>query len=209
MGQRESLRIGRPPRRLEAVWDAPPGHRDGVVLCHPHPQFGGSMDDAVVVAVADALVAGGRATLRFNFGGVGRSEGGWGGGAAELLDVATAADAVAERLGPDGVLSLVGYSFGAWAATQSASGLPRVARVVAVAPPLSFFEWSALDALAPRTAIVVGTRDQYCPADRLAAVRAASVDRIEGADHFLAGCETAVARRVVAALDRPDLARPA
>ena len=71
-----ALTIGRPPRLLEADLAAPEGApRAGAVLCHPHPQYGGDMENPVVVAAGRALVSAGVAALRFNFGGVGASQG--------------------------------------------------------------------------------------------------------------------------------------
>src|SRR2546430_16855550 len=84
LARERSLTINTGRRELEARLAAPAiKTRAGAVLCHPHPEYGGSMDNAVVVTVASALVARGFATLRFNFGGGGRSGGGFGGGLAE------------------------------------------------------------------------------------------------------------------------------
>src|SRR5512144_2084306 len=106
---------------LEAVLSQADGPaRGGAVLCHPHPEYGGTMDVAVVVAVARALAERGWSALRFNFGGVGRSGGRYAGGTEERHDVAVAADALAARVSTDVPLALVGYSFGAWVATMAA-----------------------------------------------------------------------------------------
>ncbi len=198
----ERLAIGAPPRVLEAVLWLPDGQpRGGAVVCHPHPEYGGDMQVGVVVAVARALVERGVAALRFNFGGVGRSGGRYDGGRAEQGDIAAAVEAMAARLGPDGPLALVGYSFGAWVAALAAPGLPRVGRVVAVAPPLAFFDWRTLDRLGLPMGVVVGDRDQLCPAHRLEALRdLVVVTTLEGADHLLAGYEARAAEAVCAHL---------
>ena len=166
------------------------------VVCHPHPQYGGDMDNPVVVAVADALARAGMTALRFNFGGVGRSEGqSLGQGTEEQCDVGAAEAALAARV-PEGTpLAIVGYSFGAWAGTLAALGLPRVTHVVAVGPPLAFFDFDFVDKLEARFDVVVGDRDQYCPLsalDRLEAAHAVRAVRLAGADHFLVGFDAQV-----------------
>jgi uncharacterized protein len=163
------------------------------------------MESAVVVATALGLAAAGVAALRFNFGGVGASEGAYGHGHDEACDVGAAVTAVASRLPARTPLAIVGYSFGAWVGARAASGLPEVASVVAIAPPLSFFDWGFLRTLDRAFAVVVGDRDQYCPlADLerlLASVDAAPPTVLRGADHFFAGREREVAAAVVAAVD--------
>ncbi len=173
--------------------------RAAAVVCHPHPQYGGDMRNAVVVAVADALAAAGVAALRFDFGGVGASGGTYDGGRAEQCDVGAAEAGLAARLPTGTPLAIVGYSFGAWVGAMAAQGLPRVARVVAVGPPLAFFDWGFATALRPRLRIVVGERDQYCPREALDRLTAGGVPTtiVAGADHFFAGFEPRVGRTVV------------
>jgi alpha/beta superfamily hydrolase len=192
----ERLAIGSPPRRLDGVLDVPAGARAGAVVCHPHPQYGGNMDNEVVVAVAAALAARGHAVLRFNFGGVGRSQGEYGGGEAELGDLRAAIDALRHRLPPAMPLLLAGYSFGAWVALRVAGDAPGVTAVVAVAPPLAFFDWGFLNGVPVPVTFVVGDGDQYCPAGRLRQAvtdARATLRTIAGADHFFVGREDEVA----------------
>jgi len=175
--------------------------RGGAVVCHPHPQYGGEMRNPVVEAVVRALVDAGWMALRFNFGGVGRSGGTYSGGSEEIGDVTVALKAVTERLPPGTPRLLAGYSFGAWAGAMAARDLDRLHRVVAVAPPLAFFDWSFAGSLRAPLAIVVGDQDQYCPRASLDALAAtlgdrASVAIIPRADHFLAGREDDVAAAV-------------
>jgi alpha/beta superfamily hydrolase len=163
------------------------------------------MRNAVVVAVAEALARAGVAALRFDFGGVGASEGRSGTGDEERCDVGAAEAAVAARVPAGTPLAIVGYSFGAWVGMQAAVGLPRVGRVVAVAPPLAFFDFAFASTLVASLDVVVGDRDQYCPGDaldRLARVRPVRTTVLPGADHFLAGFEAAAGdavARIVAA----------
>jgi len=200
------LTIGAGPRALEArLADVGPAPCAGAVLCHPHPEYGGSMDNAVVVAVASALAAGGFTTLRFNFGGVGRSEGGFSGGPAEVDDARAAFAALTGLLPPGKPLVVVGYSFGAWVALRLAAEAPGLRHVVAVGPPLGFLDWSFLDAVPAPITFVAGDRDQFCDRARLARVLTAHAGRIElrtigGADHFLLGREDEAATAVRDAL---------
>jgi hypothetical protein len=131
---------------------------------------------------------------------VGDSGGTRGNGAEERCDVGAAEAALVERM-PDGMpLAIVGYSFGAWVGAMAACGLPRVRRVVAVAPPLAFFDWGFAATRHPPLAVVVGDRDQYCPTDALRRLQATGdvpATVIAGADHFFAGRVTEVGDAVV------------
>ena len=161
------------------------------------------MDNGVVVAVTAALVRAGLTTLRFNFAGVGASEGAYGGGHEEQCDVGAAEAALAELVPAGTPIVVVGYSFGAWVGTMAAQGLRRVARVVAVAPPLSFFDWEFVRSLRQPLAVVVGDRDRYCPRDaldRLLASHRIRASVLAGADHFFGGREDEAARAVVESL---------
>jgi alpha/beta superfamily hydrolase len=192
--------IGPESRRLRAALGSPAGSaRGGAVVCHPHPDYGGDMDNAVVVSLVRALLAEGWATLRFDFGPhAGRDE------AAAVADVRVALASLAESLGDARPLALVGYSFGGWVACRAAAGGAAVARLVAIAPPLDLVDRTLLGAPDVPIRIVVGDRDTYCSAASVAAVQAADrrieVDVLRGADHFFGGRENDVAARVVAAL---------
>ena len=199
--------IGDPPRRLDGVLARPAGAVvGGAVVCHPHPQYGGSMDNPVVVSVARRLAGDGLVVLRFDFGGVGASQGSYSDGPEEIADVGRAVAHLARTLPAGTPITLAGYSFGAWAATQAATNV-RVGHVIAIAPPLAFFEWGFVAGLAMPLTVVVGTEDRFCPPDRLAALRGGdgrpvSVVSIPGADHFLAGREDEVAAAVSGARSR-------
>jgi alpha/beta superfamily hydrolase len=161
------------------------------------------MDNQVVVAVSEALARAGIAALRFNFGGVGASEGTYDDGREEQCDVGAAEAALTARMPPGTPVVIVGYSFGAWVGTMAAQGLPRVTRVVAVAPPLAFFDWSFARTLRQRLAVVVGDHDSYCPLatlDRLAAEHRLQTTVLAGADHFFGGREHEAGRAVVESL---------
>ena len=207
MVREERLTIGPATRALEAMLTLPAAPLAGAVVAHPHPEYGGTMDNTVVVAIAEALADAGMAVLRFNFGGVGRSTGRFTGGPGEIEDVRVALGGLAQRL-PDLSLALVGYSFGAWAALGAAAGMiGQVRQLVAVGPPLAFLDWSMLGTTSLPVTFVVGDRDQFCPPDRLAAVLESSGNRIAcrrlgGADHFLVGREGEVGAMVAELLPR-------
>lgn len=164
--------------------------RGGVVVCHPHPLYGGDRFHPVVDAIFRRLPNEGWRTVRFDF------RAAHDGGTAERLDVVAALDAV-DGTGPAYV---VGYSFGALVALSTQD--PRIAGVVAIAPPLG------PDAPAPAVpALVLSPRhDQFCPPERVEPIMRgwpdAAFDVIESADHFLVGAASGVAARVAAWLAR-------
>ncbi len=162
----------------------------GLVLCHPHPLYGGDMDNPVVMRCAEVAREEGIATLRFNFRGVGSSKGAHDGGRGEMEDVGLALAALGDRLSGQPV-GLLGYSFGAWV-TARLMAERRPARALGlVAPPLALMPLPALDPSASRLLVVAGTRDTYCPRgdlERLARdLAGAQVERVQEADHFFFG----------------------
>lgn len=112
------------------------------VVCHPHPLFGGTMDNKVVTTLARAVHEGGIATLRFNFRGVGASAGTFDDGRGETADAAAVADHGAQRW-PGRELVLAGFSFGAYVALRL-SQERATRRLITVAPPVDRFDFSAL-----------------------------------------------------------------
>jgi alpha/beta superfamily hydrolase len=179
---------------LEARVTSPPAPRAGVVLAHPHPLYGGDMDNPVVVRLAEVLGEAGLATLRFNFRGVGASTGVHGNGADEQHDVEAARSHLAAMLGADRPLLLAGYSFGAAVVAAVAPRHPELGGVVLVAPPLARVDPKGFAALAEfggRLLIVAGSRDEICPGEGLARLREvapeAAVHVIDAANHFFFG----------------------
>jgi uncharacterized protein len=148
-----------PAGDLEAIAHEPEGSARPLyaVVCHPHPLFGGTMDNKVVYTVARALQTSGIATLRFNFRGVGASRGSYDEGAGETRDAAAMADFGAARW-PHRQLVLAGFSFGAFVALRLA--LARdTARLITVAPPVGRFDFSELHAPACPWLVVQGDAD--------------------------------------------------
>lgn len=203
MHEREYVTIPTAEGSLEALVERG-GAPDGpiLLLCHPHPQYGGSMDDTVIETVADALAPRLRAHVRFNFRGVGASTGRFDGGRGEVEDVESAAHEIAGRW-PGTPLWLGGYSFGSAMVWQALRSLAP-ARVLLVAPPVGAMAFGRWPALAARVDVVFGDADQFLDAAMLAtwardAAPVVAVHRIDGADHFFGG-RTRELRRIVAAL---------
>jgi len=169
----------------------------GAVITHPHPLFGGSMANNVVLTAVRALAARSLSALRFNFRGVGRSTGAYGGGIEEADDVAAALAFLKSRTpGPHYV---VGYSFGAAVAGRALLTGLAADGAIFVAPPIAFMDLSFLPRVPGLRLIIVGDRDELCPPASLQALMASSqpsfgetlaeVRVIEGADHFFSDGE--------------------
>jgi alpha/beta superfamily hydrolase len=184
------------PLTLEGELIHPDGATRGAVVCHPHPQYGGDMDNSVVLAVAATLHATGHATLRFNFRGVGASSGRYGNGVGEGEDLRAAVDFLSERAALGRVL-LAGYSFGAMVVLQTGPSIRAADSLVAVAPPLSFFNLACVSASAQDKLFIVGDRDQYCSVADLtrqlvSVAEPKSQHIVAGADHFFIGYAAAL-----------------
>jgi uncharacterized protein len=165
--------------------------RGGLVVCHPHPLYGGDMDNPVVIRAAEVAREAGLSTLRFNFRGVGASEGAHDKGRGEQDDVRAALATLRTRV-EGGPIGLAGYSFGAWVSSRVAGPGGGLTALGLIAPPLSMFGgFEALDFAGLRLLVAAGTRDPYCPLPDLdrfaAALPDGAVARIEGADHFFFG----------------------
>lgn len=185
---------------LEGELVLPPGSRRVAVVCHPHPQYGGDMDNSVVCAVAGALQGAGYATLRFNFRGVGGSGGVYGGGVGEIEDARSAVRYLCERSGTAGI-TLAGYSFGALVGLKAGMSMEEVDRLIAVAPPLAFGVIGFLSQCMKEKLIIAGDRDQFCSLSKLEQALATIADPkrlhlVRGADHFFSGHEESVAEAV-------------
>lgn len=166
---------------LEAAIHDGDGRLAAVVL-HPHPQYGGDMDNHVVTAIAAALAARSASTLRFNFRGAGRSQGSFDGGAGEADD-ARAAIAALREVAHGAMLVLAGYSFGAMVAAAVARDA-SLSALLLVSPPVGMGALAPLETGTP-TLVVAGDRDQFAPA---AAIRALTGGKcraavVEGVDH--------------------------
>jgi uncharacterized protein len=178
--------------RIEGLYTAVQG-TIGAVISHPHPLMGGDMRNPVVGILTESFFAGGFSTLRFNFRGVGMSEGNFDEGRGEQEDVLTAVTYL-ERQGIREII-LVGYSFGAW--VNSGVVLQRdLVPAVLVSPPIDLFPFNFAFLQGKVGLVICGDRDPYCPLDvaRNAAAQASCrLEIIPDADHFLSGKEAELA----------------
>jgi alpha/beta superfamily hydrolase len=175
---------------LEGALALPAGAHLGVVICHPHPLYGGDMESPVVVTAVAACARAGLATLRFNFRGVGGSGGAWDEGRGERDDIRAAVADLRRRLDAPHRIALAGYSFGAMMSLAVAAGGEPLAGLALIAPPMAGPVWHQPGALAIDGPLLVlaGSQDAYCPGEGLASMAAmwpaATVTVVDGADHF-------------------------
>jgi hypothetical protein len=163
------------------------------LLLHPHPQHGGTMNNKVVYTLFHAFLHCGFSALRFNFRGVGRSQGTFGRGEGELADAASALDWL-QATNPNARACWVGgFSFGAWIGMQLLMRRPEIASFVAVAPPANMFDFGFLAPCPSSGLILQGDQDQIVPLDsmqklvtKLKHQRDIVIDYriVKGADHF-------------------------
>jgi uncharacterized protein len=171
----------------------------GAVVCHPHPLYGGSMYNNVVEAALEAMWRFGWATLRFNFRGVGQSEGEHSGGSGEAYDAAAAVGFLAEELAVSSQkIVLAGYSFGAMAARNAAAKLKDLGGLILIALPLRMAGADTLKQLKLPLVLAAGDQDAYCPPAQLQTIQQtlgarAQLKIISGADHFFGGYEAELA----------------
>ncbi len=173
---------------IECAIDAPAGAERGVaVICHPHPQHGGTMDNKVAQTLARAAVALGWRSVRFNFRGVGASVGAWDEGRGEVDD-ALAVIAAMRRSGE--ALLLAGFSFGAYVASQAAAQLPDDAkpqRLVLVGPST---QKQRMPEVPADTVVIHGEADDVVPLSATldwARPQALPVIVFPGVGHFFHG----------------------
>ncbi len=197
----EHLFIPVPGSKLEARLHAPEGGGPfaGVVVCHPHPHYGGSMDNNVVAGLCNGLVRAGVAALSFNYRGIGLSEGSTSADERDVDDAAAVLQYLGSRLeaGPRGV-GIAGYSFGARVSLRLASrGDSSVCAVASVAFPARDLSDPEIQAIPVPKLLISGDRDRIVSVEdfqRLSPQFRAPKDvvALDGADHFLLGREEAI-----------------
>lgn len=194
-----------PAGAVECATDLPAGEARGTaVICHPHPQFGGTLDNKVVQTVARAVVQLGWRAVRFNFRGVGGSAGVWDEGRGEVDD-ALAVVAAERAAQPALPILLAGFSFGGYVAAQAAdrlraAGTP-VQRLVLVGPATSRFTLPAQ--VAPDTVVIHGEADDVVPLQATldwARPQVLPVIVLPGVGHFFHGQLTLLKQQLVQAL---------
>jgi len=149
--------------QIETLVESPQSAPRAVALCcHPHPLFGGTMTNKVIHTVARSFVASGAIAVRFNFRGVGLSEGVHDGGRGETEDVVRLANWARERW-PGLPLWLAGFSFGAWVALRAQVALQPSLHVT-VAPPVGRWDFSAIDPPKCPWLVIQGSKDELVDA---------------------------------------------
>lgn len=163
------------------------------IVLHPHPEHGGTMNNKVTYYLFQTFVQRGFSTLRFNFRGVGRSQGVHDKGEGELSDAAAALDWMQE-LNPNAPYVWVGgFSFGAWIGMQLLMRRPEVRGFISVAPPANMYDFSFLAPCPTSGLLINGDRDEIVPsshveklAQKLRMQKGISIDHrvVKGANHF-------------------------
>jgi hypothetical protein len=181
------------------------------LVLHPHPLHGGTMNNRIVFAVYQEFQRRGFSVLRFNFRGVGRSQGDYDSGLGELNDGASALDWI-ENLNPNAPECWIGgYSFGAWIGMQLMMRRPEIGRFIAISPPAGLSDFSFLAPCPASGLIVHGSADTLVPtqavaklAQKLSSQKNITVEyrEIGGADHFYTGHVDELTAAVATYLDR-------
>jgi alpha/beta superfamily hydrolase len=188
VGNVKQLTIAGPAGRLEAARrdaDAPIG---AAVLAHPHPVYGGTLDNPVVFHADRELNRAGFATLRFNFRGVGESEGEHDEGRGEVGDVRAAVEWLRAEV-PDLPLLIVGYSFGSLCSLRHMEEGSEASSVVAIGLPSRIYSFEMIERVNYPLAVVQGSMDEFGSPEEIGALLrgAATPNRlcvVEGADHY-------------------------
>jgi len=199
--QHHRLFVPGPAGQLEALYREGDPEAPAVVVCHPHPQHGGTMRNKVVYWMARTFEEQGCTVLRFNFRGVEKSDGDWDEGRGEALDAGAVLDWVHDRHA-ESPLWLAGFSFGCYAGLQAARDDGRVARMFAVAPAVNHWSFDFMrDDSRPLT-VVQGADDEIVPCSMVeywsSTLDHARIHTIRGAGHFFSGHMDAMRQALLA-----------
>ena len=189
----------------EVIFTGPEGRLEGryhqnpspsapiVVMLHPHPLYGGTMNNKVVYNAFQAYARNGFSVLRFNFRGVGRSQGKYDEGMGELTDAATALDWIQQQ-NPDAPTCWIsGFSFGSWIAMQLLMRRPELEGFIAISPPANLYDFTFLSPCPSAGLIVQGDKDDVVTEDavaklvqKLSAQKGSNTEYkvVAGADHY-------------------------
>tara|TARA_B100000287_G_scaffold28602_1_gene26948 strand:- start:3359 stop:3994 length:636 start_codon:yes stop_codon:yes gene_type:complete len=183
-----------PEGRLEARYQKGKDQRSPICLVlHPHPRQGGTMNNKIVYNIYHAFKNIGFATLRFNFRGVGKSQGSYDNGVGELTDAAAALDWLQNENPTAQNTWIAGFSFGSWLALQLLMRRPEIAGFVAVSPPANLYDFSFLAPCPASGLIIQGTDDKIVEADQVSELAdklnkqknlKVVYKKLIGADHF-------------------------
>lgn len=189
----------------EVIFNGPDGRLEGryqhgkksnapiALILHPHPQHGGTMNNKVVYTLYHAFTRRGFSCLRFNFRGVGRSQGTFSRGEGELADAAAALDWLQSYNENATQCWIAGFSFGAWIGMQLLMRRPEITGFISISPPANMYDFSFLAPCPSSGMIVIGGRDEIVPPesvqkliDKLRQQRGIEIDHriIPDANHF-------------------------
>ncbi|GAB4393448.1 MAG: alpha/beta hydrolase [Kiloniellaceae bacterium] len=189
----------------DVIFNGPEGRLEGryqhskkpnapiALMLHPHPQYGGTMNNKVVYTLFHAFVRQGFSVLRFNFRGVGRSQGAFDRGEGELSDAAAALDWLQTYNENAEGCWIAGFSFGAWIGMQLLMRRPEISGFISVAPPANMHDFSFLAPCPSSGLIIQGDKDEVVPepsvkklVDKLSSQRGIDIDYrvVSGAGHF-------------------------
>ena len=189
----QNMQLQGPSGLLELLCDVPEGgaFRGTVVIAHPHPLFGGTMQNKVVQTLAKAFVQNGWRAIRFNFRGVGESEGAYDEGRGEVDDLMSVIDATCKMLQP---MALAGFSFGAYVTSQALARLSpshKLEKLVFVGAAVSRFQVASVPSdLHDKTLVLHGEVDDTVPLASVldwARPQSLPVTVIPGVEHFFHG----------------------
>ena len=191
---------------LEGILTIPEGAGPlpAVIVCHPHPLYGGSMDNNVVCNIIETLTQTSVASFKFNFRGVGGSQGDFSQGIGEQEDVEAAISFMSKVKEIDSErIGLSGYSAGAGFALPVGFNDDRIKALAAISPPLSMFDFDFLKSCPKPKLLISGSRDDLIPVKQFLEFcqnlpEPKECEIIEGADHFWCGYESSLAARVTA-----------
>ncbi len=207
----------------EVIFAGPAGRLEGrfhpakkrgapiAIVLHPHPQFGGTMNNQIVYNLYYAFAERGFSVLRFNFRGVGRSQGHFDHGAGELSDAAAALD-WAQTVSPDArACWIAGFSFGAWIGMQLLMRRPEIEGFISIAPPATLYDFSFLAPCPSSGLFVHGDKDRVAPLkevqtliEKLKTQKGILIEHavIPEANHFFENCVDTLIAEVSTYLDR-------
>lgn len=200
------VNISGPSGRLEGRYHPQKDEAAPVaIILHPHPKFGGTMNNKVVYNLHYCFFNLGFSCLRFNFRGVGKSEGDFDDGLGELADAASALDFLQANTPNSKSCWVVGFSFGSWIGMQLLMRRPEINGFISVSPPANSYDFSFLAPCPSSGLIINGSLDRLVPpsdvntlSDRLKLQRGIKVvhNEIEGADHFFTNFEEEMTKAV-------------
>lgn len=182
-----------------------------IIFFHPHPEHGGTMNNRIIYTMFHTFAKRGFTCLRFNFRGIGKSQGAFSGGDGELVDAACALDWLQDNNELSEDVWVAGFSFGAWIAMQILMRRPEVKQFVCVAPPTTMFDFSFLAPCPTGGLILQGEDDKIAPAQEtqklVEKLQTQSKSEIayhclKGADHFFTGQENLLVEYIEEYIER-------